>query len=171
MKRLKELRSWNQFIQWIKENLKDEEQFERLDWLAEFDKTLNLNEAIELVLSNYPSLWKEEVLQCHYNKPKYIVFMRFLIEKMVRGEVKVSYRKTPKYGLYYVINSRFKPKGELIIEFYKTDKIDPNKLTDEEAQLAGIDSAEEIRALFKKWYGDPLPMMFRNWFRVKEILE
>ena len=83
--------------------------------------------------------------------------------------MKVTYRKSPKVGLYYVIDNRFKQKPEsynLSIEFYRIDRINPYELTDDEARLAGIETADEIRSLFEKWYGKPIPGMFRNWFRV-----
>ncbi|MCL4518834.1 MAG: hypothetical protein M1587_06515, partial [Thaumarchaeota archaeon] len=87
------------------------------------------------------------------------------------GEVQVTYRKTPKVGTYYVIENRFKQKPDssrVLIEFYQIDRVDPYKLTDEEARLAGVESAEKIRELFSKWYGTPIPALYRNWFRVKE---
>ncbi len=84
-------------------------------------------------------------------------------------QVQVTYRKSQKVGLYYVIDNRFKQKPEtakLLIEFYRTDRINPYELTDNEARLAGIETAAEIRSLFEKWYGKPIPGLFRNWFRV-----
>ncbi|MGI0084539.1 MAG: hypothetical protein ACREBQ_05605, partial [Nitrososphaerales archaeon] len=92
----------------------------------------------------------------------------------IDGKVLVTYRKSPTIGTYYVIENRFKQKADsskLLIEFYRTDRIDPSKLTDEEAQLAGIDTADQIRALFEKWYGAPIPQLYQNWFKVKEAAE
>jgi len=91
------------------------------------------------------------------------------VEKISDGKVQVTYRKSPKVGLYYVIENRFRQKPDsahLFIEFYRTDRVNPYELTDGEALLAGIDSARQIRNLFEKWYGSPIPILFRNWFRV-----
>lgn len=71
--------------------------------------------------------------------------------------------------MYYVIENRFRQKpdsAKILIEFYRMDRVNPYELTDEEAQLAGIATAGEIRTLFEKWYGTPIPGLFRNWFRV-----
>jgi hypothetical protein len=103
------------------------------------------------------------------SKPKQIIFVKELIEKISDGKVQVTYRKSPKVGMYYVIENRFKQKPEsarLLIEFYRTDRVNPYELNDDEARLAGIESAHQIRTLFEKWYGSPIPGLFRNWFRV-----
>ena len=70
-----------------------------------------------------------------------------------------------------MIENRFRQKSDsakLLIEFYQTDKVDPYKLTDDDAMLAGVPTGEEIRKLFRKWYGEPIPTLYRNWFRVKD---
>jgi len=67
--------------------------------------------------------------------------------------------------MYYVIENRFRQKSDsakLLIAFYRTDKINPYQLTDDEARLAGAETADEIRSLFEKWYGCPIPGLFRN---------
>lgn len=73
--------------------------------------------------------------------------------------------------MYYVVNNGFRQKSDsarLLIKFYRTDRVDPYDLSDDEARLAGIDSATKIRVLFEKWYGSAIPGLFRNWFRVLE---
>jgi hypothetical protein len=69
-----------------------------------------------------------------------------------------------------MLDNRFTQKSgssRLLIEFYGTDRVSAYNLTDEEAQLAGVDSADNIRGLFEKWYGKPIPMLYRNWFKVR----
>ena len=159
------------FKEWMKRNCVNEEQITNIDFEAEFGKDLSYNEAIEVALHKFPSLWRPEYLQQYENKVKQIIFIRDLIGKIIDGKVQVTYRKSPKMGTYYVIENRFKQKADsskLLIEFYKTDAVDANKLTDEEAQLAGVGTADEIRSLFEKWYGSPIPPLYRNWFKVKD---
>jgi hypothetical protein len=100
-------------------------------------------------------------------QPKQIVFVKELAEKIVGGSMKVTYRKTRKAGYYYVTANRFK-KGpsNIVIEFFHSEKVDPYQLTDEEACLAGVPDAQSIRKMFEKWYGSPIPSLYRNWFRV-----
>ncbi|MEM2430304.1 MAG: hypothetical protein QW779_07235 [Nitrososphaerales archaeon] len=159
----------NRFMSWVERNISNPKYLTICDWQAEFGNDLTFNEAINMALSKYPTIWKENVIQNHYQKIKQIVFIKPLIEKILNNEVQVSYRKTPKIGYYYVIDNRFKPcEPKIILEFYKYEKVNPYKLTDD-AKLAGIDNADEIRNLFRKWYGDPIPMLFRNWFKVVSI--
>ena len=159
------------FKEWMKRNCVNEEQIAKIDLEAEFGKDLSYSEAIEVALHNFPSLWRPEYLQEYENKPKQIIFVRDIVGKIVEGKVQVTYRKSPKIGTYYVIENRFKQKADssrLLIEFYRTDKVDASKLTDEEAQLAGVETADQIRSMFEKWYGSPIPPLYRNWFKVKE---
>lgn len=158
------------FMRWVERNISDPKYLEIYDWDSEFGDDLTFNEAINMALHKYPTIWKENVIQNHYQKIKQIVFIKPLIEKILNNEVQVTYRKTLKIGYYYVIDNRFKPKEpKIFLEFYKCEQVDPYKLTDEDAKLAGIDTADEIRNLFRKWYGEPIPMLFRNWFKVVEI--
>jgi len=155
----------------MEKNCIDQSQLSKIDIEAEFDKDLSYNEAIELALHKFPTVWRTEISNSYGDKPKQIIFVKDLVGKIISGNVQVTYRKSPKMGTYYVIENRFKQKPEsskILIEFYQTDKIDPYKLNDEEAQLAGVDSADKIRELFAKWYGSPIPGLYRNWFRVKE---
>jgi hypothetical protein len=134
---------------------------------------LSYKEAVEFALHEFPTFWRPEYMKEYEQRPKQIIFVRDLVRKISEGAIQVAYRKTPKIGTYYVIQNRFKQKAnssKLLIEFYQTDKVDAYKLTDEEAQLAGIATAVEIRDLFEKWYGTPIPSLYRNWFRVKEDL-
>jgi hypothetical protein len=97
-----------------------------------------------------------------------IVFVKRLIEKLQKGEITVTYRTSPKSGRYRPSTSRFKSGevSELIIEFYKSEIVNPYDLRDEDAQKAGIETANELRTLLSGWYGDPIPKIFRNWFRI-----
>jgi hypothetical protein len=100
-------------------------------------------------------------------KPKQIIFVKELVERVREGSVKVTYRKTPKLGTYCVIQNRFKnTPSNLLIEFYKTEKVDPYALGDDDANLAGVQDSATIRKMFEKWYGSPIPSLYRNWFRV-----
>ena len=160
------------FKSWIEKNCLDRDQVQKLDIEAEFAADLSFNEAVELALQKFPTLWKSELQEQRDNKPKPIIFVKDLIEKIIAGKVQVTYRKAPKVGIYYVINNRFKQNSDssrLLIEFYQTDKVDPYKLTDDEARLAGVETAGKIRELFEKWYGAPIPLLYRNWFKVKEF--
>jgi len=141
-----------------------------IDIEAEFGTDLTLNEAIQLALQKFPGFWKSDSLDSN-GKPKQIIFVKELVQKISAGMIQVTYRKSPKVGMYYVIENRFRQKSDsakILIEFYRTDRVNAYDLSDEEAQLAGIESAEEIRSLFEKWYGKPLPLLYRNWFRVRE---
>lgn len=161
-------RIMNKFRVWLNENALDDDSVAGLDVEAEFGKDLTYDEAIELAVQKFPSLWRAGFRK-DSNKVKQIIFVKELVQKISEGKVQVTYRKSPKAGLYYVIANRFKQKPEssrMLIEFYRTDKINAAELTDDEAQLAGVETADEIRSLFEKWYGSPIPPLFRNWFRV-----
>lgn len=166
-KRISDPKTKEKFLEWLKENSISPENLDLIDIEAEFGSDLSLDEAIELAIQKFPGIWKVD--NTRGSKPKQIIFVKELVDKISDGKVRVTYRKSPKVGLYYVIQNRFKQKPEsakLLIEFYQTDRVNPYDLTDEEAQLAGIDSANEIRSLFEKWYGSPIPGLYRNWFRV-----
>lgn len=102
---------------------------------------------------------------------KRIFFIKPLIEKL-RSQTppKVSYRNARKHGIYKVYSGgRFHPKDEgITVEFYKSEEVDPCNLTDHDAQLAGIPTAEKLLKLFRRWYGDVPTKMYRNWLRVVE---
>ncbi len=156
----------------MQDNCLNEDDLDGIDIEAEFGKDLSYSEAIELALHKFPSMWREDSVERYENKPKQIIFVKDLVQKIIAGQVQVTYRKTPKVGMYYVIENRFKQKSDtakLLIEFYQTDRVDPYNLSDEEANLAGVENAEKIRELFVKWYGSPLPSLYRNWFKVKEL--
>ncbi|MDG6994810.1 MAG: hypothetical protein JRN52_02710 [Nitrososphaerota archaeon] len=160
------------FKKWMQDNCLNEDDLDGIDIEAEFGKDLSYSEAIELALHKFPSMWREDSVERYENKPKQIIFVKDLVQKIIAGQVQVTYRKTPKVGMYYVIENRFKQKSDtakLLIEFYQTDRVDPYNLSDEEANLAGVENAEKIRELFVKWYGSPLPSLYRNWFKVKEL--
>lgn len=105
-------------------------------------------------------------------RAKEIIFLPWIISKILTGQVECTYRKTIKTGIYYTIPTRFARNGDpkreprCLLEFYRNETVDPNQLTDREAQLAGCDDAAHIKNLFKQWYGEPLPTMWRNWFRL-----
>lgn len=163
--------NYKKFRNWMERNAGDPDSLKEIDVDAEFGKDLSYNEAIELAIHKFPTIWRAEYLKEYEDKPKQIIFVRDLVQKILHGKVQVTYRKTPKVGTYYVIENRFKQKADsarLLIEFYQTDKINAYELTDEEAQLAGVESAEKIRDLFENWYGAPIPSLYRNWFKVKE---
>jgi len=157
------------FTEWIRENLTAPEALDFIDVEAEFGTDLTFDEAVRLATQKFPGIWKTDSQNSKDSKPKQIIFVKELVDKISDGTVQVTYRKSPKVGMYYVIENRFRQKSDsakLLIEFYRTDRVDAYELTDEDAQLAGINSASEIRNLFEKWYGSPIPGLFRNWFRV-----
>ncbi len=165
--------TFKRFRMWAEKNCIDPDLLKNIDFDAEFGKDLSYNEAIETALHKFPTVWRTEIMEDFESRPKQIIFIKELIPKIIEGEIQVTYRKSPKIGLYYVIENRFKQSREssrLLIEFYRTDKINPAELGDEEARLAGIDSADRIRDLFKKWYGEPIPLLYRNWFKLKGFM-
>jgi len=92
---------------------------------------------------------------------------------MCSTKIQCTYRTTPKHGYYYVIHSRFVKahlkEPQCVIEVYKTEQIGPYKLTEADAQLAGLTRSEILR-WFHQWYGKNLPPMWRNWFNVRKEL-
>jgi len=154
----------------MKENSLDPGNLDEIDVESEFGVDLTYNEAVDLAIQKFPTFWKTESAIRSENKPKQIIFVKELVSKISEGKISVTYRKYPKVGMYYVMENRFTQKSDsarLLIEFYRTDRVNPYELTDEEAMLAGIEGAAQIRALFEKWYGSPIPMLYRNWFRVR----
>ena len=162
--------SRSRFENWVKKNIADPDQYDKIDWDAEIGSDLTYSESIEMAIYKFPTLWKSDTLESQTKQVKQIVFIKPLVEKIRQGEVQVTYRKSPKFGVYYVVYNRFKPKtsDSPIIEFYKTEKVNPYHLSNDEAKLAGVDTSKEIITLFEKWYGSPSPELFRNWFSVKE---
>jgi hypothetical protein len=168
-KRISDPKTNEKFRGWLRENSLSPDNLDLIDVEAEVGTDLTFDEAIQLVIQKFPGLWKIDPESTRNSKPKQIIFVKELIEKIANGKVQVTYRKSPKVGMYYVIENRFRQKSDsarLLIEFYQTDKVNAYDLTDDEARLAGIDTAGEIRSLFEKWYGSPIPSLFRNWFRV-----
>ncbi len=166
---LSDQRVMDKFVSWMRENTANADAIRKLDVEAEFGKDLTYNEAVGLAIQKFPTLWKSEAIKTKDTKPKQIVFVKELIQKIADGKIQVTYRTSPKVGTYYVLMNRFKQKSDssrLLIEFYRTDKVSAYNLSDDEAQLAGVDTADDIRRMFEKWYGSPIPMLYRNWFRV-----
>lgn len=154
---------------WIAESVIPD-VFSRVDWDSEIDPTLSFNENVSLLLTRFPEAFRSDAVDAYYKRVKQIVFISPLIEKILRGEIQCTYRTTPKHG-YYIIHSRFVKahlkEPQCVIEVYKTEQIDPNKLTEEDAQLAGLTRGEIIR-WFHQWYRKNLPPMWRNWFNVRK---
>lgn len=162
---LETLSNWERFLKWVKANLKDSSVFDRIDWSAEVDRSLTLDEAIGDVRSRFADIWKDKGGK---NKVKQIVFIEPLIDKIIAGEVTVTYRGSPKSGYYYVVDNRFKKTKErmVIIELYKSELVDPKRLSDKDALAAGIETSSSLLKLLQKWYGNPLPKIYRNYFRL-----
>ncbi|HVB12038.1 MAG TPA: hypothetical protein VNE86_02820 [Nitrososphaerales archaeon] len=168
-KTISDPKAMEKFTSWMRENCVEPDSLGKVDIDAEFGKDMSFNEAVGLAIQKFPTLWKSESIYSRESKPKQIVFVKDLVQKISDGKVQVTYRTSPKVGTYYVLANRFKQKSDssrLLIEFYRTDRVNAYNLTDEEAQLAGVDTADNIRGLFEKWYGKPIPMLYRNWFKV-----
>lgn len=164
-KNLKDGDSWNRFKKWVKENLSEPDLYDRIDWDALVDRSLSFEEAADEVRRFLPSIWT----YADQRRIKKIVFVKPLIEKIKNGEVQVTYRNRRKTGLHYVVSNRFKEEDpEVFIEFYRSEVVDVRKLTDMDAQLAGVKTAKKLKALLSKWYGKDATI-YRNWFRVKHI--
>lgn len=157
----------NKLEKWITDNIANPEDKDKVDF-QELGSDLTLQESIEMLLHVYPTLWTKRAFNDQYNRLKQIVFVAQLIEKIKKGQVQVTYRRTPKHGLYYGISNRFKPVREprLVIEVERSEEVNPYELSDSEANLAGVESANLIREMFMKWYGNPIPRLYRNWFKV-----
>jgi len=101
--------------------------------------------------------------------PRIFFALPDLIEKIGRREVSVTYRTHRlKEGCVYEVHRgsrhRSLPTG-MRIRILEAEAVDASRLTDEDARLAGIDSAEALRALFLRWYGTKSPpRLFRNRF-------
>ncbi|MEM3734849.1 MAG: ASCH domain-containing protein [Nitrososphaerales archaeon] len=159
--------SWGCFKRWLKENLCEPDIYDKIDWDALVDRSLSFEEAADEVRRLLPSIWIDA--EQGEKKIKKIVFIKPLIEKIRRGEIQVTYRNRMLSGIYYIASNRFKEeKPKIFIEIYRSEEVDVNKLTDEEAQLAGIETAEELRSLLAKWYGGDAKI-YRNWFKVKQV--
>ena len=78
-------------------------------------------------------------------RTKRIVFTETLIQQILQGKAEVTYRKFRLNGLYHLASTRFKSKDENapVIYVYKNEEIDPYRLIDADAKLAGVESAEE----------------------------
>ena len=160
--------NWGNFKRWIKDNLSEPDVFDKIDWDVLVDRSLSFEEAVDEIRSLLPSIWV--TTEDSGMRIKKIVFIKPLIEKIKLSEVQVTYRNKPKTGVYYVVSNRFREeKPEIFIEFYKNEVVDVDKLSDKEAQLAGVDTAEDLRASSpRKWYGKDA-RIYRNWFRVKHV--
>lgn len=103
-----------------------------------------------------------------------ILFIRRLVEQL-RGPhpPAVSYRLTKKHGPYRVQSGgRFHPKDEgVVVVFSRSETVDPIKLTDKDAQLAGIKTREELLRLVKRWYRGIPERMYRNWIQCVKTLK
>ncbi len=159
---LKRRSEWARFKRWVKANMNEPDAFDKIDWDALVDRALTFEEASEEVRRLLPAIWVEE----DSRPAKKIVFIKPLVEKIRSGEVKATYRNRPLSGLYYVVSNRFKDEvPNILIEFYRSEAVDTSKLTDEEAQLAGIETADKLREMLQRWYGSK--PIYRNWFMVK----
>lgn len=139
------------FRDWMMSNSVYPDKVLDIDIESEFGKDLSFREAVDTAIQKFPSLWKPKSAQIGNGKPKQIIFIKELIDGIYEGKVQVTYRKSPKVGLYYIIQNRFRQKSDstqLLIEFYRTDRVNAYSLTDEEAQLAGVGDANQIRTLF-----------------------
>jgi hypothetical protein len=159
--------SWKRFKRWVKENLCEPDIFDKIDWDTLVDRSLSFEEAVDEIRRQLPSIWLDT--EESGGRIKKIVFIKPLIDKIESGEVQVTYRNKPKTGIYYVVSNRFKSEEpKVFIEFYKSEVVDVEKLTDEDARLAGVETADELRNLLYKWYGRGATI-YRNWFRVKRV--
>ncbi|MEM1995129.1 MAG: hypothetical protein QXW32_06665 [Nitrososphaerales archaeon] len=166
-KNLEDVDAWGCFKRWIKENLCEPDDYDKIDWEALVDRSLSFEEAADEIRRLLPSIWLDK--EQGEKKIKKIVFIKPLIEKIKNGEVQATYRNKPKTGLHYVVSNRFKDEEpKIFIEFYRSEEVDVNKLTDEEAQLAGVETAKKLKALLAKWYGKDAKI-YRNWFRVRHV--
>ena len=164
---LEDDKSWNSFKKWVKENLCEPDIFDKIDWDMLVDRSLSFEEAVDEIRHQLPSIWLD--IEEAGRRIKKIVFIKPLIDKIKLGEVQVTYRNKPKTGVYYVVSNRFKnEEPEVFIEFYKNEVVDVDNLTDEDAQLAGVETADELKKLLYKWYGRGATI-YRNWFRVKQV--
>lgn len=102
---------------------------------------------------------------------KRIFFIKPLVERLRSGDPPfVTFRRQRKSGVYMVCSGgRFHPKEEgIIIRVWRCCVVSTGELTDQDARDAGLSSLQELLGLFKKWYGEVPPRMYKNWFVVLE---
>jgi hypothetical protein len=156
---------------WMERNSVDKDRLNEIDIDAELRSDLSYSEAVELAIHKFPAMWREDFLRDYEQMPKQIIFVHDLVDRIIEVTCKLPIEKVRRCGhtiLLKIDSSRNPIHQEFLIEFYQTDKVDPYKLSDEEAQLAGVESAQKIRELFEKWYGNRIPTLYRNWFKVKD---
>ena len=161
--------NWKRFMNWWRNNIMaNEGDFDEGAALDEIDKTLSYSEAIDHITSKHPEWFRN---QESIARVKQVVFIKSLIPLLITGEIRCTDRNRRLFGSYYIVTNRFKrDEPSLVIEVTHNELIKPNKLKDEDARLAGISSAKELRKLLQKWYGKNYPIIFRNWLTVKQVL-
>jgi hypothetical protein len=90
-------------MSWMNENSFAPGNLDEIGVEAEFGADLTYSEAIEPALQKFPTFWKNESTTKSENKPKQIIFVNELIQKISEGKVSVANRKSPKVGMYYVM--------------------------------------------------------------------
>ena len=161
--------NWKRFMKWWRNNIMPNDgNFDEGAALDEIDKTLSYSEAIDHITSKHPEWFRN---QESIARVKQVVFIKSLIPLLITGENRCTYRNRRLFDSYYIVTNRFKLyEPSLLIEVTHNELIKPNKLKDEDARLAGIGSAKELRRLMKHWYGKNYPIIFRNWLTVKQVL-
>lgn len=159
--------NWKRFMKWWHDNIMSNEgNFDEGAALDEIDKTLSYSEAIDHTTSKHPEWFRN---QESVARVKQVVFIKSLIPLLITGEIRCTYRNRRLFGSYYIVTNRFKrDEPSLVIEVTDNELIKPNKLKDEDARLAGVGSAKELRRLLKNWYGNN-QIIFRNWLTVKQV--
>lgn len=161
--------NWKRFMNWWRTNIMSNDgDFDEGAALDEIDKTLSCSEAIDHITSRHPEWFRDRE---SIARVKQVVFIKSLIPLLITGEIRCTYRNRRLFGSYYIVTNRFKrDEPSLVIEVTHNELIKPNKLKGEDARLAGIGSAKELRKLLQKWYGKNYPVIFRNWLTVKQVL-
>ncbi|MDA4131419.1 MAG: hypothetical protein OK457_11665 [Thaumarchaeota archaeon] len=78
------------FLFWMKENSLDPGNLDELDVAAEFGADLTYNEAVDLAIQKFPTFWNTESALSPENKPKQIIFVRELVEKISDGKISIT---------------------------------------------------------------------------------
>jgi acyl carrier protein len=151
------------FLKWFKDRLGD--SFDLVD-PQEFDPSLSTAELMDEAEKKFGLLMKKDEAV----RVRRLVVISSLIPKIPLGEKWATYRNRPlALGPYVVVCSRWgcrhNPRcPQVFVEVTKVEPFELSGMTDEDAQLAGVESAEELKRMLVRWYGLN-PRIYRNWFR------
>jgi hypothetical protein len=69
---------------WMEKNCVDPDRLSEIDIEAGLEKDLSYDEAIELAIHKFPTMWSIDYMKQFEQKPKQIIFVKELADKMRR---------------------------------------------------------------------------------------